>query len=64
VPGAPASYVAAGLAGSGYSLDGGKTWNVLDRAPMNTVAFANPSTGWAIGPKGMLMKYTGPALSR
>jgi photosystem II stability/assembly factor-like uncharacterized protein len=64
VPGAPASYVAAGLAGSGYSLDGGRSWHVLDRAPMNTVAFANPSTGWAIGPKGMLMKYTGPALSR
>jgi photosystem II stability/assembly factor-like uncharacterized protein len=64
VPGAPASYVAAGLAGSGYSLDAGKTWSVLDRTPMNTVGFADPTTGWAIGPKGLLMKYTGPALKR
>jgi hypothetical protein len=29
---------------------------------MNTVGFANPSTGWAVGPKGLLMKYTGPVL--
>jgi photosystem II stability/assembly factor-like uncharacterized protein len=63
VPGARASFVAAGLAGSGYSLDGGKSWTVLDRTPMNTVGFATPTTGWAIGPKGLLMKYTGPALT-
>jgi photosystem II stability/assembly factor-like uncharacterized protein len=63
VRGAPASFVAAGLAGSGFSLDAGKSWTVLDRTPMNTVGFASPSTGWAIGPKGLLMKYTGPALA-
>jgi photosystem II stability/assembly factor-like uncharacterized protein len=63
VPGAPASFVAAGLAGSGYSLDGGKSWTVLDRTAVNTVAFASPGTGWAVGPKGLLMKYTGPALT-
>jgi photosystem II stability/assembly factor-like uncharacterized protein len=64
VPGAPASFVAAGLAGSGYSLDAGKTWTALGSTPMNTVAFATPTTGWAVGPKGLLMKYTGPALKR
>jgi photosystem II stability/assembly factor-like uncharacterized protein len=63
VRGAPASFVAAGLAGSGYSLDAGRSWTVLDRTPANTVAFASPSTGWAIGPKGLLMKYTGPVLA-
>ncbi|MES2760252.1 MAG: hypothetical protein V4693_22985 [Pseudomonadota bacterium] len=63
VPGAPASFVAAGLAGSGYSLDGGRSWAVLDRTPLNTVGFASPATGWAIGPKGLLMKYAGPALA-
>jgi photosystem II stability/assembly factor-like uncharacterized protein len=62
VPGAPRALVAAGLAGSGYSVDAGKSWTVLDRTPMNTVGFATPSTGWAVGPKGLLMKYTGPAL--
>ena len=63
VPGAPASFVAAGLAGSGYSLDGGRTWAVLDRIPMNTVGFASATTGWAVGPKGLLMKYAGPVLA-
>jgi photosystem II stability/assembly factor-like uncharacterized protein len=62
VPGAPRALVAAGLAGSGYSLDAGKSWTVLDKTPMNTVGFAGPSNGWAVGPKGLLMKYTGPAL--
>jgi photosystem II stability/assembly factor-like uncharacterized protein len=62
VPGAPRSYVAAGLAGSGVSRDGGRSWTVLDRTPVNTVGFASPSSGWAVGPKGLLMKYTGPAL--
>jgi photosystem II stability/assembly factor-like uncharacterized protein len=56
------SYVAAGLAGSGYSRDGGRSWTALDTTPLNTVAFASPATGWAIGPKGLLMKYAGPSL--
>jgi photosystem II stability/assembly factor-like uncharacterized protein len=64
VPGAPASYVAAGLAGPGYSLDGGKSWTALDQTPMNTVGFSSPTTGWAIGPKGLLMKYSGPVLTQ
>ncbi|ALK98637.1 hypothetical protein AB595_09845 [Massilia sp. WF1] len=62
VPGAPRALVAAGLAGSGYSLDAGRSWTVLDRTPVNTVGFAGPASGWAVGPKGLLMKYTGPVL--
>lgn len=62
VPGAPRALVAGGLAGSGYSLDAGKRWMLLDLTPLNTVGFANPSTGWAVGPKGLVMKYRGPAL--
>jgi photosystem II stability/assembly factor-like uncharacterized protein len=62
VPGAPRSLVAGGLTGSGASRDGGKTWTVLGSTPLNTVGFASPTTGWAVGPKGLLMKYTGPAL--
>jgi photosystem II stability/assembly factor-like uncharacterized protein len=64
VPGAPNSFVAAGLAGSGVSRDGGKSWKVLDLTAVNTVAFASPSAGWAIGPKGLVLKYAGPALSQ
>jgi photosystem II stability/assembly factor-like uncharacterized protein len=62
VPGVARAFVAAGLAGSGYSVDGGKSWTVLDKTPVNTVAFASPASGWAVGPKGLLMKYAGPAL--
>ena len=62
VPGAPRALVAAGLAGSGYSLNGGRSWTELDKTPMNTVGFSGPAQGWAVGPKGLLMKYTGPAL--
>ena len=64
VPGAPRAFVAGGLAGSGYSTDGGKTWTVLDRTAINTVGFASPAIGWAVGPKGLLMKYSGPALDK
>ena len=64
VPGAPRALVAAGLAGSGYSTNAGRSWVELDRTPMNTVGFASPTQGWAVGPKGLLMKYTGPALAR
>jgi photosystem II stability/assembly factor-like uncharacterized protein len=62
VPGAPRALVAAGLAGSGYSTNAGRNWTELDKTPMNTVGFAGPTQGWAVGPKGLLMKYTGPAL--
>lgn len=62
VPGAPRALVAAGLAGSGYSPDAGRSWTELDKTPMNTVGFAGPAQGWAVGPKGLLMKYTGPRL--
>jgi photosystem II stability/assembly factor-like uncharacterized protein len=62
VPGAPTTLVAAGLAGSGYSPDGGLTWRVLDNTPMNTIGFASPTSGWAVGPKGLVMAYRGAAL--
>jgi photosystem II stability/assembly factor-like uncharacterized protein len=64
VRGAADSFVAAGLAGSGYSNDGGRSWTVLDETPMNTVGFASPAVGWAVGPKGLVMKYAGPVLGK
>jgi photosystem II stability/assembly factor-like uncharacterized protein len=64
VRGAADAFVAAGLAGSGYSNDGGKSWVILDRTPVNTVGFASPAVGWAVGPKGLVMKYAGPILGK
>lgn len=62
VPGAPSTLVAAGLAGSGYSIDAGVTWRALDTTPVNTVGFASPTAGWAVGPKGLVMAYRGAPL--
>ena len=62
VPGAPSTIVAAGLAGSGYSVDAGLTWKVLGSVPVNTVGFASGTAGWAVGPKGLVMAYRGPGL--
>ncbi|GGY06612.1 glycosyl hydrolase [Massilia dura] len=64
VRGAPGAFVAAGLAGSGYSTDAGKSWKILDRTPVNTVAFASPAAGWAVGPKGLVLRYTGAPLNK
>jgi photosystem II stability/assembly factor-like uncharacterized protein len=63
VPGVANTFVAGGLAGSGYSTDGGKTWTTIDLTPVNTVAFADKQTGWAVGPKGLVMKYVGKSLA-
>ncbi|QGZ38715.1 photosystem II stability/assembly factor-like uncharacterized protein [Pseudoduganella flava] len=64
VPGAPDTFVAAGLAGSGYSVDAGRSWKALDGTPVNTVGFASPTAGWAVGPKGLVLKYVGAPLNR
>jgi photosystem II stability/assembly factor-like uncharacterized protein len=62
VPGAPQVFVAGGLKGSGISRDAGKTWVILDGTPINAVGFASPGAGWAVGPKGLVMKYVGPSI--
>jgi photosystem II stability/assembly factor-like uncharacterized protein len=59
VPGAP-DWIAVGLAGSAVSRDGGKTWTPLDREPLNAVAFTDPGTGWAAGPKGKIVRFQKP----
>jgi hypothetical protein len=35
---------------------------VLPSTPVNTVGFAASAAGWAVGPKGLVMAYRGPAL--
>ena len=62
IPGASQVWVAGGLTGSGVSVDGGKTWQVLGTTPLNALSFANQHSGWAIGPKGLLMNYVGRKL--
>ncbi len=62
IPGTRQTVVAGGLTGSGVSRDDGLHWKQLDTTPVNTIAFADAQHGWAIGPKGLLLRYRGPAL--
>jgi photosystem II stability/assembly factor-like uncharacterized protein len=57
VPKTPADLVAVGLAGSAISRDAGRTWVPLGESPLNAVAFADARTGWAVGPKGTVVRF-------
>jgi photosystem II stability/assembly factor-like uncharacterized protein len=46
--------VAVGLGGTDLSRDGGRTWAEVDRTAYNSVAFASPGRGWAVGPNGRI----------
>jgi len=58
--------VAAGLAGTARSADGGESWTMVDSVAYNSVAFASSSAGWAAGPRGRIARWTGstPAPNR
>ncbi len=59
VPGNRADFVAVGLAGSAVSHDAGRTWTRWGDLPLNAVAFLDSQIGWAVGPKGTIVKYSG-----
>jgi photosystem II stability/assembly factor-like uncharacterized protein len=52
------SLVAVGLAGTATSNDGGEGWTMIDTVAYNSVAFASRDDGWAVGPKGRIVKWT------
>ena len=56
LPGEPESLFAVGPAGSAVSRDAGRTWSSVDKTPLNAAAFAE-GAGWAVGPKGTLVRY-------
>lgn len=64
VPGQSDTFVVGGLAGSGVTKDAGKTWEVLGDTPLNALGFADALHGWAVGPKGLVMKYAGKRLAK
>lgn len=59
VPGAARALVAVGTSGTDYSLDGGERWIPADTVALNAVAFASPSSGWAVGPRGLVVRWRG-----
>jgi photosystem II stability/assembly factor-like uncharacterized protein len=50
-------WVVVGTSGSHVSLDNGATWKLLDRENYNSVAFTTTGEGWAVGPKGRIVKF-------
>jgi photosystem II stability/assembly factor-like uncharacterized protein len=56
--------VAVGLTGTDVSTDDGKTWTKVDSTAYNSVAFASPTVGWAVGPKGRIARWTGAVPDR
>jgi len=48
-----------GLTGTDLSTDGGRSWRNVDSTAYTSVAFASPTAGWAVGPKGRIARWTG-----
>jgi photosystem II stability/assembly factor-like uncharacterized protein len=49
---------AVGLTGTDVSRDGGATWTPVDSVAYNSVAFAADGSGWAVGPKGRVARWS------
>jgi photosystem II stability/assembly factor-like uncharacterized protein len=49
---------AVGLTGTDVSRDAGATWTSVDPVPYNSVAFSSDDTGWAVGPKGRIARWS------
>ena len=52
---------AVGTSGIDYSLDHGVEWTAMGEANLNSVTFADAHHGWAVGPKGLILKFEGTA---
>ena len=57
VPGARVpTLVAVGPGGAAASFDEGRSWVTVDTTAYWAVAFASPSAGWAVGPRGRIKR--------
>jgi photosystem II stability/assembly factor-like uncharacterized protein len=59
IPATPGDLVVVGPVGSARSHDGGHTWRSFSGTPLNAVSFFDANTGWAVGPKGTIVKFGG-----
>jgi len=50
--------VAVGLTGTDVSRDGGRSWTLVGSVAYNSVAFATDGSGWAVGPKGRIARWS------
>jgi photosystem II stability/assembly factor-like uncharacterized protein len=60
VPDTPGPTVfAVGPTGTDYSIDRGKNWQQMNEENTNTIGFADAHRGWAVGKKGLILKFEG-----
>ncbi len=57
IPGEKNELVAVGLAGEASTRDAGRAWTRTGDLPMNAVSFADDRVGWAVGPKGTIVRF-------
>ena len=50
---------AVGPTGTDYSIDRGKNWQQMNEDSTNTIGFADAHRGWAVGKKGLILKFEG-----
>lgn len=53
--------VAVGPGGIDWSADLGGSWRTVDTLTYWAVAFASPTTGWAVGPQGRIVRLSLPS---
>ncbi len=51
--------VAVGTSGTDYSIDGGERWIAADTLGLNAVTFVSSRMGWAVGPRGRVVRWRG-----
>lgn len=60
VPGARIpTAVAVGPKGAAWTRNDGATWTAVDTSAYWAVGFASPRAGWAVGPRGRIVKLSG-----
>ena len=50
--------IATGTTGTDISEDGGATWSHVSDTAFNAMSFADANSGWAVGPKGAVARYS------
>jgi photosystem II stability/assembly factor-like uncharacterized protein len=59
VPRSPKTLVAVGLVGTAVSGDAGQSWTMTDTLGYNAVMFAGRGSGFAVGDRGRVSRWTG-----
>lgn len=54
--------IAVGTNGSDITRDGGRTWTILGKEDLNAVQSKGQKAKWAVGPKGIVVRYIDPSV--